>query len=105
MQDNQQRDQNVLSFMMQLVQQKYGDEVESSFLVEESNKLYDRFGEALVDYFDPLMNEEQHNEFNRLSTEEGSNSKVLEFLMREVPDLDTNIKKVLYMFKENYLNQ
>ena len=105
MPDNQQRDQNVLSFMMQLVQQKYGDEVESSFLVEESNKLYDKFGEALVDYFDPIMTEQQHKEFDKLSSEGANNSKVLEFLMREVPDLDTNIKKVLFMFRENYLNQ
>lgn len=104
MPDQQNRDQNVLIFMMQLVQQKYGDDVDSNFLVNESNKLYDEFGEALVDYFSGLMSEEQEKEFGRLSDSGAPNNMVLEFLMREIPELDDKIKKVLSLFKDRYIN-
>ena len=49
--NNENKDQNVLSFMMQLVQEKYSDDSESNFLNQESNRLYDLFGNNLVRYF------------------------------------------------------
>ncbi|MCA9385464.1 hypothetical protein KC717_02330 [Candidatus Dojkabacteria bacterium] len=98
------KDQNVLSFMMQLVQQKHGDEVEYDFLQTEANKLYDTFGDNLVDYFEPMLTEEQKKQFDSMIDSNAQQDSILEFLMSAIPELDVKIQQVLINFRDSYLS-
>ena len=100
---NQERDQNVLSFMMQLVQQKYGDEVEVDFLTNECVRLYDGFGDALVDFFEPMLTNDQKKQFDKIIDGGADQNGVLEFLMSSIPSLDQKIQQVLAMYRNQYL--
>lgn len=98
------KDQNVLSFMMQLVQEKYGDEIEIDFLNQEADRLYDMFGNNLVDYFEPMLSEEQKREFDNLVATSPEQEKLLEFLISNIPNLEQQILQVLVDFRNQYLN-
>lgn len=97
------KDQNVLSFMMQLVQEKYGDEIEIDFLNQESNRLYDVFGSRLVSYFEPMMNEEQKGAFDSLVDMQAQQEQLLGFLVEAIPNLEEQILQVLVNFRLEYL--
>lgn len=97
------KDPNVVSFMMQLVQQKHGDEVDAEFLENESNKLYDKFGDSLVKYFEPLLTDEQKSQFDSLVNNNSSQDKILEFLMTSIVDLDIKIQRILVAFRNSYM--
>jgi hypothetical protein len=103
--DLNQKDPNVMSFMMQVVQEKHGDSVDSKFLEEESSKLYDQFGDKLVDYFEPMLTEEQKVQFDQLVQQGVDQSKLLEFLIGSIENLEQKILDTLMQFKTEYLNK
>ncbi len=105
MDGNQQKDQNVLSFMMQLVQEKYGDDIDINFLNQESEKLYNSFGDDLVTYFEPQLSEEQKKEFDELISTQKDQDDLLNFLVGAIPTLEEQIMDVLVKFREDYLSQ
>ncbi len=102
--DNYPRDPNVLSFMLSLVQMKFGNEIDPEFLNNEANRLYDLFGDLLVDYFEPMMNEDQKNQFNALIDSGADQARILEFLIASIPQLDMKIQQVLLDFRDKYLS-
>ena len=97
------RDQNVVSFMRQLVQEKHGNQVEADFLESEADKLYNEFGDNLVVYFEPMLNDSQKQEFDRLINEGVDQEKLLAFLMDSIENLEQKIIQVLMDFRENYI--
>ena len=101
--NNESKDQNVLSFMMQLVQEKYGDDTEINFLNQESNRLYDLFGNNLVRYFEPMLNENQKAQFDNMVKEQTNQEALLAFLIQAIPDLEDKIMQVLVSFRDQYL--
>lgn len=103
--DNQSKDQNVLSFMMQLVQEKHGDDTGMEFLNTESERLYNTFGDNLVKYFEPQLSEEQKTKFDELISSAQSQDKMLEFLLDAIPNLEEQIMDVLIKFREDYLKE
>ncbi|MFC1780191.1 hypothetical protein ACFLY9_00640 [Patescibacteria group bacterium] len=103
--DLNQKDPNVMSFMMQVVQEKHGDSVDSKFLEEESSKLYDQFGDKLVDYFEPMLTEEQKVQFDKLVKEGADQNKLLEFLIGSIENLEQKILDTLMQFKTEYLSK
>lgn len=98
------KDQNVLSFMMQLVQERYGDEIEIEFLNQEADRLYDEFGNNLVNYFEPMLSEEQKLSFDQLVATSPDQEKLLEFLIANIPNLEQQILQVLVDFRASYLS-
>jgi len=98
------KDQNVLSFMMQLVQERYGDEIEIEFLNQEADRLYDEFGNNLVNYFEPMLSEEQKLSFDQLVATSPDQEKLLEFLITNIPNLEQQILQVLVDFRASYLS-
>ena len=103
---NQQlKDQNVLTFMMSLVQEKYGDDVDIGFLTSESNRLYDLFGDQLVTYFEPMLSDEQKKSFDQLVNQQSNQDQLLNFLIQAIPDLENKILQVLVAFKTEYLKK
>lgn len=102
--DNEPKDQNVLTFMMDLVQQKHGDDIEIDFLNSEADKLYNQFGDMLVSYFEPMLTEEQKLQFDQLIESNADQERVLEFLMSSITELDLKIQQVLISFRNSYLN-
>jgi len=105
MTDNTQqpKDQNVLTFMMSLVQEKYGDDIDMSFLNTEANRLYDLFGDQLVTYFEPMLSEDQKKDFDVLVSQQNNQDQLLNFLIQAIPDLENKILQVLVGFKTEYL--
>jgi len=101
--DFTQRDPNVMTFMMQLVQEKHGDNIDSKFLEEESSKLYDEFGDKLVSYFEPMLSDEQKAQFDELVRQGADQNKLLEFLVGSIENLEQKIINTLNQFKNDYL--
>lgn len=99
----QNKDQNVLSFMNQLVQERYGDDTEINFLNQESDRLYDIFGNNLVSYFEPMLSDQQKIQFDQLVKQGGDQEKLLSFLVQSIPDLENRIMQVLIAFRNAYL--
>ncbi|HLD03152.1 MAG TPA: hypothetical protein VJC17_00065 [Candidatus Dojkabacteria bacterium] len=100
---DQPKDQNVLSFMVQLVQEKHGDDVEAEFINQEANRLYDQFGDNLVSYFEPMLTEQQKKEFDQLVSAGSNQEQLLNFLIQAIPDLEMKIMQILVSFRANYL--
>ena len=100
---NNVKDQNVLSFMMQLVQEKYGDDVEIGFLNQEAGRLYELFGNNLVQYFEPMLTVEQKTQFDELVKKQTNQDALLSFLIQAIPDLENRIMQVLVAFRNQYL--
>jgi hypothetical protein len=106
MSENQagEKDQNVYSFMMQLVQEKEGDEVDYDYLTEEADRLYDIFGDVLLAYFEPQLSGEQKQQFDQL-IENGEDQDILMgYLVENIDDLEAKIIQVLASFRNDYLN-
>lgn len=99
------KDQNVLSFMVQLVQERYGDDTEMNFLNQEADRLYDIFGNNLVAYFEPMLSDEQKVQFDQMVKQGGDQEKLLSFLVQSIPDLETRIMQVLIAFRNAYLSE
>lgn len=97
------RDPNVLNFMIQAVQEKHKEGADPKFVQTEAERLYDEFGEKLVDYFEPMLSKEQIEQFDKLMSEGTSQDQLLAFLMSCIPDLTGQIEKVLIEFKEKYI--
>ena len=97
------RDPNVLNFMASAVIEKHGENADPAFLKKESERLYDEFGEKLVDYFEPMLSKEQIDQFDGLMNQGSSQDQLLAFLMSCIPDLTSQIEKVLLEYKEKYI--
>jgi hypothetical protein len=100
---DEEKDQNVYSFMMQLVQEKHGDDVDVEFLNAESDRLYDLFGNVLLQYFEPQLNEEQKQQFDQLIEANENQDNLLNFLVENIGDLEQQIIKVLVSFRTEYI--
>jgi hypothetical protein len=100
---NQYRDQNVMSFMMQLVQEKFGDDVELNFMNQESERLYNLFGNNLVSFFEPMLTDEQKTQFSALYSQNSDQEALLAFLIQSIPDLEMKMLQILVDFKNAYL--
>lgn len=99
----QPKDQNVYSFMMQLVQEKHGDDVESEFLETEAERLYIEFGESLLSHFEPMLDEGQKQEFDKLVEDQVTQDVILAFLTSNIENLEQKILDVLMSFREKYM--
>lgn len=102
---DQEKDKNVMAFMMQLVQEKFGDDVEIETLNAESDRLYNEFGNNLVGYFEPLLSEDQKRQFDQLVEQKSDQDVLLNFLIEVIPNLEQEILQVLVSFRADYLNQ
>ena len=101
--DPAQKDPNVMAFMMQMVQEKHGNEVDPKFLEQESEKLYEEFGDNLVNYFEPMLTDEQKTQFDQLVQQGAAQDKLLEFLIGAIENLEQKILEVLNQFKTRYM--
>ena len=99
----QPRDPNVLSFMVQLVQQKHGANAQPNFLETESSRLYELFGDKLVGYFEPLLSQEQKVQFDQMVQSGQQQDQLLNFLIGAIPNLEQQILGILMKFKDDYL--
>jgi len=99
----EERDQNVYSFMMQLVQEKHGDETDAEFLSSESDRLYDLFGDVLLGYFEPQLNPEQKQQFDQLIEANESQDSLMQFLIENIGDLEKQIMQILVNFRTDYI--
>jgi len=99
------RDQNVLAFMMQLVQEKHGADTDIEFLNQEANRLYDTFGDELVSYFEPMLSDENKKQFDALVERSTDQEELLNFLIQSIPELEKQIMNVLVQFRTKYLAQ
>lgn len=99
----QEKDQNVYSFMMQLVQEKHGDEVEISFLNSESDRLYDLFGDVLLTYFEPQLAPEQKQQFDQLIENNENQDTLMQFLIENIGNLEQQIMQILINFRTDYI--
>jgi len=92
-----------MSFMMQMVQEKQGDNIDSKFLEEESSRLYNEFGDKLVGYFEPMLSDDQKKQFDALVQEGADQNRLLEFLVGAIENLEQKILDVLMRFKNDYI--
>lgn len=97
------RDQNVYSFMMQLVQEKHGDDTDYDYLEAEAGRLYDLFGDVLLNYFEPQLSEDQKVQFDQLIEAGGEGDTLMNFLTEGISNLEEQIVDVLIKFREDYV--
>lgn len=101
--DQVQKDPYVMAFMMQIVQEKHGDLIDSKFLEQEASRLYEEFGDKLVSYFEPMLTEEQSLQFDNLVKGGADQSILVNFLMNSIENLQERIQEVLIQFKNDYI--
>lgn len=98
------KDQNVYSFMMQLVQEKHGDDIDAAFLTDEAESLYEIFGDMLLTYFEPQLKEEQKQQFDEMIEMNSDQDDLLSFLIENISDLEDQIVNLLVKFRTDYLS-
>ncbi len=103
MDDTAEKDANVYSFMMQLVQEKHGDDSEYDYLQSEASRLYNMFGDVLLSYFEPQLNEEQKVQFDQLIEANEGQDSLMNYLVENIGDLEQQIIQVLVSFRTDYL--
>jgi hypothetical protein len=103
MDETTEKDPNVYSFMMQLVQEKHGDDSEYDFLQSEAGRLYDMFGDVLLSYFEPQLNEDQKVQFDQLIEANEGQDALMNYLVENIGDLEQQIIQVLVSFRTDYL--
>ncbi len=99
------KEDELFSKMMELVQQKHGDDVDPDFLHTEAERLYLEFGDQLANYFEPMLTEEQKQEFDQLAENGMSQDQAIEFLTRSIDDLEGKMLNALFEFQKRYLNE
>lgn len=102
---NEPKDPNVYSFMMQLVQEKHGDDVDPEFLNTEAERLYLEFGDNLLGHFEPMLSEEQKAQFDELVGREAPQEDIMVFLTSSISNLEEKILDVLEAYRKNYLSE
>ncbi len=105
MDPNEPKDANVYSFMMQIVQEKHGDDASVELLNTEAERLYIEFGDLLVDSFEPLLTVEQKVQFDTLVSQEVDQETILAFLTDSIDNLEQRILDTLMKFRDNYLSE
>lgn len=105
MDPNEPKDANVYGFMMQMIQEKHGDDIDADFLNTEAERLYLEFGDGLVDYFEPMLTSDQKREFDGLVEGGADKESILVFLTDSITDLEDKIIDVLMQYKDNYMNE
>ncbi len=100
----EEKDQNVYSFMMQIVQEKHGDDIDMDILNSEADILYDIFGDVLLQYFEPQLDAEQKQQFDKYVEAGEDQENLLNFLVEAIPDLEQQIIQVLVKFRTDYLS-
>jgi hypothetical protein len=96
-------DEHVYSFMRSMVQEKHGDDVDYDFLEDEAKRLYELFGDVLLKYFEPQLNEEQKVQFDQLIDGGESQDALMSFLMENIGNLEQQIIDVLVKFRTDYI--
>lgn len=97
------RDDRVVSFIKQMVREKYGPSMSEDNLTKEAEMLYEMFTENLVSYFEPYVSEEANNRLNDLIKKSTDKDTVLAFLMESVDNFEQKIIQVLVDFRNSYL--
>lgn len=100
------RDPIVLEELKDLVRFKHGKNVDENFVEQESTRLYDVFSNQLISYFEPMLSEEQKQEFDDLAGQEGTDQEgLLNFLVGAIPDLQNQVMQALKEFEANYIRK
>lgn len=97
------RDDRVMNFIMQMVQEKYGSSMSEGNLTKETEMLYEMFTENLVSYFKPYISEGDSNKLNDLLKKPTDKDTLLAFLMESVDNFEQKIVQVLVDFRNSYL--
>lgn len=105
MESDAKKDQNVLSFITQMIQEKHGDDVSLDFLEVEKERLYIEFGEYLLETFEPMLNGSQKQQFSEIVENNSDPDQIQGFLFGSIENLEQKIIEALYEFKDNYLIQ
>ncbi len=96
-------DPTVFTFMMELVQKKHGNDLDSKFLQEEAMRLYNEFGDKLVEQFEPMLTDEQKSQFDELVRNGADQDKLLEFIIGAIPNIEDRLQDALFRFKDDYM--
>lgn len=97
------RDDRVMNFIKQMVQEKYGSSMSEDNLIKEVEMLYEMFTENLVSYFKPYISEEDSNRLDDLLKKTTDKDTVLAFLMESIENFEQKIVQVLVDFRNSYL--
>lgn len=92
----------VVNFMKQTVIEKYGEEVDKNFLNEETNRIYEDFGDNLFTHFKPMISAEQKVKLDKLLTKTQNQEEVLGFLMESIDNFEQKIIEYLIEYRKAY---
>ncbi|MBN1331718.1 hypothetical protein JW978_02405 [Candidatus Dojkabacteria bacterium] len=98
------KDSFIRSFLLQMVQEKHGDEAELEFIEKEVERLSYDLQEKLVAYFEPQMDSTSRAEFERLLNEGEDMNSTGQFLFGAIADLENKTIEFLDKYKSEYLN-
>lgn len=100
-----QRDPAIVAYMSDAVREKNkGKQITEDFVQTEANKLYDDFGENLINTFERMLEKEQIDKFNEMLEGGATQNQLLEYTMGCIPNLEKRIEEVLLTFREKYIN-
>ena len=100
----EQKDQNVYNFLVQIIQEKRGNNLPWDQITTEADSLYEKLGDALVNTFEPEMSNENRDEFNNLVGQGYKQEDLQMYLLQNIPNLENRITQILENFKATYLS-
>ena len=93
------KNESVMGFMKQIVQEKYGDTIDANFREQEVNRIYDEFVDKLVNHFKPMVSEKGKEESAKLNGQSVDQNMLLGLLMDSVENLEQKIVSFLKIFR------
>lgn len=100
----EEKDQNVYNFLVQIIQEKHGNNIPWEQVTAEADRLYDELGDLLVNTFEPEMKENQKEEFDKLYAQGYNQDELQMYLLQNIPNLEDRIQQILIDFRQRYLS-
>lgn len=99
------KDSYLYSFLVEMVQEKHGDEIEIEFLESEVDHLNVDLSEKLLLYFEPMLEEALKVEFEELVQREASIGEILGFFASNISNFEEGVVDFLEHYRRRYLLQ
>ena len=97
------KDERVMNFMKQIIQEKHGSNKEGDFLNQEAIRLYGKFTEQLISYFKQFISKDHEEKLDKLVGQSADQDVILAFLMESIDNFEAKIVWVLMNFRNDYL--
>jgi hypothetical protein len=94
----------ISNFIKQSVLKRHSNK-DSAFIEQETHRIYEDFGNEILDHFQSLLNSDQNKELEKIIKKTKSQRAVLGYLMESINSFEQKIIEYLMEYRKEYLGE